>query len=99
MAEHHLLDNLSKIVTQRKTFQKIMADGVVEEHEIAEQADLIQRLVNRLETELSDHDFELVSDLIAEIAVFHMISPLKSEDSQPRAEGELWLQQLAKGEK
>lgn len=99
MSEHHLLENLSQLVTQRKTFQKIMADGVVAEHEIAEQADLIQNLINRLETELSDHDFQLVSELIAEIAVFHMIFPLKSEESQPKAEGELWLQQLAKSEK
>jgi hypothetical protein len=51
-----------------------MKDGIVEESEIEAQGKLVESLIEKLENQLSESDFKLVSDLISELSVFQLIS-------------------------
>ena len=77
MKKNDLLERLSQLVAERKSFQAILADGVVDEQEILTQAEAVQKLIGRLEKELSATEFELVSELIAELSVLQVILQLK----------------------
>lgn len=77
MKKNDLLERLSQLVAERKSFQAILADGVVDEQEILTQAEAVQKLIERLEKELSATEFELVSELIAELSVLQVILQLK----------------------
>ncbi len=77
MGKNDLLERLSQLVAERKSFQAILADGVVDEQEILTQAKTVQKLIERLEKELSPTEFELVSELIAELSVLQVILQLK----------------------
>ena len=69
-----LLDKLSDLVEKSESFRRIMSDGVVDDAELEAQGKLVEELIEKLENQLSDSDFELVSNLISELSVFHLIS-------------------------
>ena len=69
-----LLDKLSESVEKSENFRRIMKDGIVEDSEIEAQAKVVESLIEKLENQLSESDFELVSDLISELSVLHVIS-------------------------
>ncbi len=69
-----LLEKLSESVEKSESFRRIMKDGIVEESEIEAQGKLVESLIEKLENQLSESDFKLVSDLISELSVFQLIS-------------------------
>lgn len=69
-----LLDKLSDSVEKSESFRRIMSDGIVDDAEIEAQRKRVEELIEKLENQLSDSDFELVSELISELSVFHLIS-------------------------
>ena len=69
-----LLDKLSESVEKSENFRRIMKDGIVEDSEIEAQGKVVESLIEKLENQLSAADFELVSNLISELSVFHLIS-------------------------
>lgn len=77
MQKNNLLDRLSELVAGRKSFQTILADGMVDEQEIAAQVQTVEKLIGQIEEKLSAPDFELVTELIAELSVLQVILQLK----------------------
>lgn len=69
----NLLDKLSEIVENSESYKKIMDDGVVEDHEVEEQAKLVSDLFDKLEKKLSPEDFALVAKCMAELSVLHAV--------------------------
>lgn len=69
-----LLDKLSESVEKSENFRRIMSDGIVDDSEIDAQGKLVEGLISKLENQLSESDFELVSDLISELSVLYVIS-------------------------
>ena len=69
----NLLENLAETVEKSDSFRRIMADGIVEDAEIEQQGKLVEDLIAKLEKQLSADDFALVSQLISELSVFHVI--------------------------
>ena len=69
----NLLDSLAETVEKSDSFRRIMADGIVEDAEIEQQGKLVEDLIAKLEKQLSADDFALVSQLISELSVFHVI--------------------------
>lgn len=69
-----LLDKLSESVEKSESFRRIMSDGIVEDSEIEAQGKLVENLISKIENQLSESDFELVSDLISELSVLYVIS-------------------------
>ena len=69
-----LLDRLSESVEKSENFRRIMSDGIVDDSEIDAQGKLVEGLISKLENQLSESDFELVSDLISELSVLYVIS-------------------------
>ena len=69
----NLLDTLSEIVANSESYKKIMADGIVEDHEVEEQAKLVSGLFDELEGKLSAEDFALVAKCMAELSVLHAV--------------------------
>ena len=67
------LDKLSEIVENSESYKKIMDDGVVEDHEVEEQAKLVSDLFDKLEKKLSPEDFSLVAKCMAELSVLHAV--------------------------
>lgn len=65
--------NLDESVTKQPSFIKIMEDKVVTDEEIAEQAELIKHLYERLEQELNDEQVALVKQLLVESNVFQSV--------------------------
>jgi hypothetical protein len=70
----NLLEQVSEMVEKSESYRRILADGIVEDSEIEEQSKLVEGLIAKLEKQLSEADFELVSRLIAEFAVLNAIS-------------------------
>lgn len=69
----NLLDKLSEIVENSESYKKIMADDIVEDHEVEEQANLVSDLFDKLEQKLSPEDFSLVAKCMAELSVLHAV--------------------------
>lgn len=69
-----LIDKLSDSVEKSESFRRIMSDGIVDDAEIEMQGKRVEELIEKLENQLSDSDFELVSELISELSVFHLVS-------------------------
>ena len=69
-----LLDKLSEAVEKSENFRRIMSDGVIDDAEIEAQGKVVEELIVKLENRLSDSELELVSNLISELSVFHLIS-------------------------
>lgn len=72
-----LIERLNDLVERSESYRQIMADGKVEDHEIEGQARVVEKLVERLEKQLSADDFDLVTELMAELSVFHAITNIK----------------------
>jgi hypothetical protein len=70
----NLLEQVSEMVEKSESYRRILADGIVEDSEIEEQSKLVEGLIAKLEKQVSEADFELVSRLIAEFAVLNAIS-------------------------
>lgn len=68
-----LNEKLSEIVEHSESFQKIMADGVVEDAEVEGQANRVSELFAEVEKALSPTQFELVSKCIAELCVLNAV--------------------------
>ena len=69
----NLIDKLSEIVEDSETYKKIMADGIVEDHEVEKQAQFVSELFSELEQKLSSEDFALVAKCMAELSVLHAV--------------------------
>ena len=67
-------DRLTELVERSESFRRIMADGVVEDREIEEQAQRVEKLLEKTEQKLSAEDFALVTELMAELSVLQVIT-------------------------
>ena len=67
------IDRLTELVEGSESFRRIMADGVVEEREIEEQAQRVEKLLEKTEQKLSAEDFALVAELMAELSVLQVV--------------------------
>ena len=65
---------LDEIVAERKTFKRIMEDGVVTEEEVAAQSQIVLDLLRRTEAHLDAESRALVEELLAELAVLYAAS-------------------------
>ena len=68
-----IVEKLDELVQKSASFQKIMEDGVVEDHEVEEQAKRVETLLAELERTLSPVDFERVAEFMAELSVLQVI--------------------------
>lgn len=69
----NLTDKLMELVENSESFKKIMADGIVEDKEVEEQAARVSELLDELERQLPPAHFELVTKAIAELSVLHVV--------------------------
>lgn len=67
-------DRLTELVERSESFRRIMADGVVEDREIEEQAQRVEKLLEKTEQKLSAEDFALVTELMAELSVLQVVA-------------------------
>ena len=67
-------DRLTELVERSESFRRIMADGVVEDREIEEQAQRVEKLLEKIEQKLSAEDFALVTELMAELSVLQVVA-------------------------
>ena len=67
-------DRLTELVERSESFRRIMADGVVEDREIEEQAQRVEQLLEKTEQKLSAEDFALVTELMAELSVLQVVA-------------------------
>ena len=67
----HLL--FDEHVAVRPSFQKVMADGVVTDSELADQAELVTKLLRRLESELPPDKRDLMHEAFCELAVLNAL--------------------------
>lgn len=74
MSKQSLMDSLVLQVENSKSFQTIMADGVVTDSELKTLAERISSLIEQAEKNLSAEDFKLVSELMGELAVFYAVT-------------------------
>lgn len=68
-----MLDRIDALVRESESFKKIMADGVVEDSEVNEQGRRVEMLLSELENSLSDEQFRLVTELMAELSVLQVV--------------------------
>ena len=68
-----MLDRIDALVRESESFKKIMADGVVEDSEVNEQGRRVEMLLSELETSLSDEQFKLVTEFMAELSVLQVV--------------------------
>ena len=61
----------SKYVTQMDSWQEAMADGIIEPHEIEEQARRVGELLRALEPKLTPELHEEITNIFYEIAVLY----------------------------
>ena len=69
-----LLDSLIQQVESSNSFQKIMEDGQVTDSEIQSLSERINSLMVQVENKLSADDLQLVSELLTELTVFHVVT-------------------------
>lgn len=67
-------DRLTELVERSESFRRIMADGVVEDREIEDQAQRVEKLLEKTEQKLSAEDFALVTELMAELSVLQVVA-------------------------
>lgn len=67
-------DRLTELVEGSESFRRIMADGVVEDREIEDQAQRVEKLLEKTEQKLSAEDFALVTELMAELSVLQVVA-------------------------
>lgn len=68
-----MLDRIDALVRESESFKKIMADGVVEDNEVNEQGRRVEMLLSELENSLSDEQFRLVTEFMAELSVLQVV--------------------------
>ena len=68
-----ILDRIDALVRESESFKKIMADGVVEDSEVNEQGCRVETLLAELEKSLSDEQFKLVTEFMAELSVLQVV--------------------------
>lgn len=68
-----MLDRIDALVRESESFKKIMADGVVEDSEVNEQGRRVEMLLSELENSLSDEQFRLVTEFMAELSVLQVL--------------------------
>lgn len=66
--ERGILD-LDKMVTANPSWQKIMADGIVTEEELAAQADSVVGMFRKIDDTFTDEQKDLARSLLAEASV------------------------------
>lgn len=64
---------LNEYAKEMESFAKAMADGIIEETEIAEQEKEVIALMKEIEPQLSDELHEKVTRLLCEVAVYDMM--------------------------
>ena len=69
--------NIDDMIAEQPSFQKIMADGIVEHHEIQEQAEKVTALLHEFEKTASDEQIELMRKILAELSVLVAVNGLK----------------------
>ena len=69
-----VIDRLTELVERSESFRRIMADGIVEDREIEEQAQRVEELLEKTEKKLSAEDFALVTELMAELSVLQVVT-------------------------
>lgn len=69
--------NIDDMIAEQPSFQKIMADGIVEHHEIQEQAEKVTALLHEFEKTASDEQIELMRKILAELSVLVAVNNLK----------------------
>ena len=69
-----VVDRLTELVERSESFRRIMADGVVEDREVEEQAQRVEELLEKTEKKLSAEDFALVTELMAELSVLQVVT-------------------------
>lgn len=74
-----LLDSLIQQVESSNSFQKIMEDGQVTDSEIQSLSERINSLMVQVENKLSADDLQLVSELLTELTVFHVVTKLNEK--------------------
>lgn len=74
-----LLDSLIQQVESSNSFQKIMEDGQVTDSEIQNLSERINSLMVQVENKLSADDLQLVSELLTELTVFHVVTKLNEK--------------------
>ena len=74
MERQMLLDSLIQQVESSNSFQKIMEDGQVTDSEIQSLSERINSLMVQVENKLSADDLQLVSELLTELTVFHVVT-------------------------
>lgn len=67
---------IDELAMKRDSYAKVLADNVVTEKEIKEQADLVLNYLKKLDEKLDEEEQDLVIDLICEMAVLYEISHL-----------------------
>lgn len=75
----NLLEKLLCQAEKNVHYQEIMADQVVELSEFEAQAQRVDDLIVQAENQLSDADFELVTNLISEMGVLFAISKFQNK--------------------
>ena len=74
-----LLDSLIRQVESSNSFQKIMEDGQVTDSEIQSLSERLNSLMVQVENKLSADDLQLVSELLTELTVFHVVTKLNEK--------------------
>lgn len=64
---------LDEYVAEMSSYQGVMADGVVSDQELSEQAQRVTSLLKRLETALSPDMKVLATEALCELAVLHSL--------------------------
>ena len=64
---------LDEYVSQMPSFRKVVADGVVTDTEVAEQAKRVADLLRRLESELTPEYRDLMREALCEFAVLNAL--------------------------
>ena len=68
-----MIERIDALVRESESFKKIMADGVVEDSEVNEQGRRVEMLLSELENSLSDEQFKLVTEFMAELSVLQVV--------------------------
>ena len=63
--------NFDELVENSESYKTIMADGIVTDEELAEQADAVVALLQKIRAEFSDEQQQTVKELLAEISVLY----------------------------
>ena len=75
----NLIEYLEELVVNNENYQRIIADGIISDEEMAGQVAEVERKISDLEKTLSKSDFKKVAELLAELSVLHAIIELKNK--------------------